>query len=198
MDHGLTDTRAAPLARWADRFAAGSDEARLREVPFLAHVNLRADPSGPAAGRLVRTLGAHLPIEPNTVASTDEYELLWLGPDEWLVVGSERAAGDTIARLAGAFEAEAASIVDVSAQRTVIEVAGARSRDLLAKGCSLDLHPRAFGPGQCAQTLLARAGVIILPRVAAEPTYWVLVRATFAEYLAEWLLDARAEYVQPL
>ena len=35
------------------------------------------------------------------------------------------------------------------------------------KGCSLDLHPRSFRPGQCAQTLLARGG-IILPDTAKE------------------------------
>lgn len=86
------------------------------------------------------------------------------------------------------------SVVDVSAQHTVIELAGSRAREVLAKGCSLDLHPRAFGPGRCAQTLLGRAGVIVLPREGEVPTYWVFVRATFADYLAEWLLDARGEY----
>jgi sarcosine oxidase subunit gamma len=83
--------------------------------------------------------------------------------------------------------------VDVSAQRTVIEVARADARDLLLKGCALDLHPRVFGVGRCAQTLLARAQVVLVPRTD-EPAYRVFVRASFAEYLAEWLLDAAAEY----
>ncbi len=84
------------------------------------------------------------------------------------------------------------AVVDVSAQRTVIELAGPAARELLAKGCSIDLHPRVFGPGQCAQTTLARAPVILLPR--AENAYWVFVRASFAEYCAEFLLDAMTEY----
>lgn len=219
---GLTDTtvntatetaarRVSPLGHFASQFADGPDEVRLREVPFLAQVNLRVDPSGPEAARLAPTLGARLPIEPNTAIRTGEHDVLWLGPDEWLVVGPDGAAeriADAVRNaidgsaesLGGGVGGEAgsvasvASVVDVSAQRTVIEVAGARARELLAKGCSLDLHPRVFGSGQCAQTLLARAGVIVLPRGGPEPVYWVLVRATFAEYLAWWLVDARREY----
>ena len=52
-------------------------------------------------------------------------------------------------------------MTDVSAQRTTLELSAPGARDVLAQGCSLDLHPRAFGPGDCAQTLLARAAVIL-------------------------------------
>ena len=79
-----------------------------------------------------------------------------------------------------------ASIVDVSANRTIIEIGGTRARAVLAKGCSLDLHPRAFAAGQCAQTLLAQAQ-IILQQTAEAPTYRLYVRCSFARYLATWL-----------
>jgi heterotetrameric sarcosine oxidase gamma subunit len=36
-------------------------------------------------------------------------------------------------------------VVDVSAQRTTLRLRGEHARDLLAGGCSLDLHPRVFG-----------------------------------------------------
>ena len=87
--------------------------------------------------------------------------------------------------------AGAAAVVDVSANRTTISIAGPRARDLLAFGCSIDLDPRAFGPGRCAQTMLARAQVIIVPvGPEAEPAFRVLVRPSFAAYLAAWLADA--------
>ncbi len=208
---GLTDTaanaaaarRASPLEHLADRLAAGSDELRLREVPFPAQVNLRTDPEGAGAAQAAAALGTPLPVEPNTVTGSGQLRVLWLGPDEWLVVGPDGSQEGLADRLreaverpgdAGASVAPVASVVDVSAERTVIEVAGPRAREVLAKGCSLDLHPRAFGPGQCAQTLLARTGVILLTREAGEPTFWVFVRSTFADYAAEWLLDARREY----
>jgi sarcosine oxidase, subunit gamma len=150
----------------------------VRELPFLSMVNVRAGSfSSPLPG-------------PNRVGSLNSWDVLWLGPDEWLVVGppGEAPAIEALVRQAGAD-----SVVDVSANRTTVEVAGPNARAVLAKGCSLDLHPRVFGPGQCAQTLLARAQVIVR-QVDAEPTYHVLVRGSFAPYLAEWLADATREF----
>jgi sarcosine oxidase subunit gamma len=93
-------------------------------------------------------------------------------------------------RLAGVLTVGA--LVDVSGQRTILEISGPKAREVLAKGCRLDLHPRVFGAGQCAQTTYAKAPVVLVPR--AGDGYWLLVRASFAEYLAEFLIDAVAEY----
>ncbi len=161
------ELRRSPLAGRGD----------VREIPFLTMVNVRT-----AATAL---LGVPLP-GPNRVASAGRRAILWLGPDEYLVVGPD---GDgVLGELAGE------SVVDVSANRTTIELAGPHARDILEKGMSIDLHPRAFGPGRCAQTLLARAQVI-LRQVDDEPTYHVLVRGSFAPYLAAWLADAASEFV---
>jgi sarcosine oxidase subunit gamma len=139
----------------------------------------------------VRTTGAELlgvPVPaPNRVTTAGERAILWLGPDEYLVVAPD---GDDVAEVTGE------SVVDVSANRTTIELSGPYARDVLEKGMSIDLHPRAFGPGRCAQTLLARAQVVLrqldsLDRT--EPTYHVLVRGSFAPYLADWLVDAAKE-----
>lgn len=42
--------------------------------------------------------------------------------------------------------------------------------------------------------MLARAQVILVCRDTTPPSFWVLVRSSFARYLADWLLDAAAEY----
>lgn len=173
----------SPLADWSGLSAAG---LRLAEIPFVRQVNLRMPAKGPAADAVGVELGTPLPVEPNTVARAGELSVLWLGPDEWLVVG-----GGDEARLRAAVGTEPASVVDVSAQRTTIRVAGASARDLLAHGCSLDLHPSRFPAGRCAQTMLAQAPVILL---SLPDEYRILVRASFARYLAEWLLDAAIEY----
>jgi sarcosine oxidase subunit gamma len=171
----------APLAgALAD---ASGDGVTLCELPFPAQVNVRADAAGAAA------LG--LPLEPDSTARRGEHTVLWLGPDEWLVVGPDGDA-DAIARDLEAAAAGWVSTVDLSANRTVLELSGPRAREVLAKGCTLDLHPRGFPPGRCAQTALARAQVIL---EATEPdTFRIYVRGSFATYLATWLIDAAAEY----
>jgi sarcosine oxidase subunit gamma len=194
-----TTTRRSPLAHTADRFAAVSRTSggtlRLAELPFLTQVNLRIDPKSPAAEVIGLALGVPLPLEPNTVNRGGELAVLWLGPDEWLLVGPPGTAGKLEARLREAVGEEPASVVDVSAQRTTLLVAGPRAAELLAHGCSLDLHPRSFEAGRCAQTTLARAQVVLVPRHERKCGFWVLVRSSFAGYLADWLLDAASEYV---
>jgi sarcosine oxidase subunit gamma len=187
--------RQSPLHGLADRLDAGNDaptSIRLAEVPFLTKLTLRVAPGTAGAEAAGRALGAPPPVAPNTASRNGDIDVLWIGPDEWLVVGPDGAAGRLHGALDDALAAEHATVVDISAHHTVIEVAGAHARDVLLKGCALDLHARAFGPGQCAQTALARAQVVLLARTP--DAYCVCVRASFAEYVAEWLLDAAAEY----
>ncbi|MFC7342960.1 sarcosine oxidase subunit gamma [Saccharopolyspora griseoalba] len=186
----------SPLAARAEVLAESSvpGALRLSEVAFTAQVALRVDPKSPAAERIGTAVGAMLPNQPGQVARTEHLQVLWLGPDEWLLVGPEGSAQQLQSTLNDALGEEHGSVVDVSGHRTIVEVSGPKSRDLLAKGCALDLHRRAFASDQCAQTLLARAGVVLLCRDAELPSYWIFVRASFARYLADWLADAAAEY----
>jgi sarcosine oxidase subunit gamma len=139
--------------------------AVLAEVELDAQVSTRGEPE------------PGFPLEPNTIATVEGRTVLWLGPDEWLVLGGREEDYP-----------RAAAAVDVSANRAVFELSGADAVDVLAQGCSLDLHPSAFAPGSCAQTLLARAQVILVR--PDERRFLVLVRPSFASYLRAWLEDA--------
>jgi len=135
--------------------------AVLREVELDAQVSLRGEP----------------PMAPNTIAG----DALWLGPDEWLVLGGrEQDSPDALAA------------VDVSANRVCLELAGPGAADVLSCGCALDLHPSVFPPGRCAQTLLARAQVILYR--TDEHTFRLLVRPSYADYLRAWLRDAMVDW----
>jgi sarcosine oxidase subunit gamma len=168
--------------------------ARVRELPFLAQLDLRADPAdADLMARLTRALGARPPTEPNTAIVSDDgtRHVLWLGPDEWLIVAEPETGPALESDIRDAIGDGRGALVDVSANRTTLSVSGPRARDLLAFGCSIDLDERRFKPGMCVQTLLARANVIIVPvGPAVEPAFRVLVRPSFAVYLAAWLTDA--------
>ena len=187
--------RTALDARAADLAAASGAGLTLRETPPLAMVNLRVAPGSDAARRAADALGATLPGA-NAVAPASQGAVLWLGPDEFLVVAGDGAAPGVVALLTEALAGDPGSVVDVSAARAGVDVAGPQAGDLLAKGCSIDLHPRAFPPGRCAQTLLARANVVLwhLGEPSRDGGYRVLTGASFAGYLADWLIDAAGEY----
>ena len=189
----LSMLRRGPLAYLADRLAAASDPSivSLSEVPFVSMVSLRVNPVSPAAARVAAVLGDPLPTACGEVTGTDSQHALWLGPDEWLVV----LATDAVAmadQLTAAVGEEPGLVLDVSANRTVLELAGPRARAVLEKGCPVDLHPRSFGPGHAVNTTLARVPVLLWQ--TDDETYRLLPRSSFADYVARWLLAAMVEF----
>ena len=174
--------RAADLARVA---AETEGASTVVEIPFLAQVDLRIE-AGEAGRR-----GLALPHERSTVIRADDRATLWLGPNEWLMLGPPGTVAEIAADLWAALEGAHCSIVDVGASRAWLELAGAGSRELLSKGCSLDLHPRHWRLGTCAQTMLARAQVV-LEQIDEDATR-IGVRPSFGDYLVDWLLDAAGQ-----
>ncbi|WP_019854598.1 sarcosine oxidase subunit gamma [Actinopolyspora mortivallis] len=193
----VTAERHSPLEHRVAEFERsavhGPRGVRLAEEPFLTQLDLRMPPSGTALRAVSEELGLPVPAA-NRVSGDERQGLLWLGPDEWLLVAEEGRAGELLGVVRSAQQGEAGSAVDVSANRTTLRLSGPMAREVLEKVCSVDLHPRAFSTGHCAQTLLGRA-VAVLWQVGREPEYRVLVRCSFANYLADLLLDAMAEFL---
>jgi sarcosine oxidase, subunit gamma len=185
----------------ATRFAATVDPSTLpgtglslAELAVPGQINLRGQASNPAFLAAAGTvLIARLPVNPNTVQTAGDLTILWLGPDEWLILTPPGAEAGIIARLREVLAPVHAAVTDVSGNRARLRLSGPNARDVLAKGCSLDLHQRRFAPGQCAQTLIVRADAI-LHQIDDRPTYDIFPRRSFAEYLWMWLADAMAEY----
>jgi sarcosine oxidase subunit gamma len=175
---GVDPLARSPLADRAEDLAA----VAAVEVGFLAQVNLRID----AALAAARTALA-LPAAPNTWRLAGGRETLWLGPDEWLLVAEPGSAPAILEELERSLGGVHHCVVDVSASRAVVELAGGNRIDLLSRGCGLDLHPRSWRDGACAQTLLARVPVLLQER---EQATRVFVRASFAGHLVDWLQRA--------
>lgn len=169
-------------------------EVVLGERAHRCQVDLRGDPADLLfLSAVENATRITLPVAPNTVAASGELKALWLGPDEWLIVGPPGREAELVEFLHGELANQHAAVVDVSEARTVIVVAGPRARELLAKGTSLDLHPRVFGPGRCAQSGIARTNMI-LEQIDERPTFEVYVLNSFADYLWRWLELAAAGY----
>jgi len=189
----LETLRRSPLAHLARRLSdeSQSDVIALRERAFLGMVGVRVAPDSLAAERMAGVLGAPLPTTCGQTTVADGHTGLWLGPDEWLVV----SAGDPLAltaRLEEALDSDPGLVTDLSANRTVLELDGPRARAVLEKGCPVDLHPRAFAPGRAVTTTLARVPLLLWQ--TGDQSYRLLPRASFADYVARWLLDAMTEF----
>jgi sarcosine oxidase, subunit gamma len=191
--------RESPLVRFERQrqpasAAQGERGVTAWERAFCGHVNLRGDPADPDFLAAVRgVLGCALPLVPNTVAYSGNGTVFWLGPNEWLIVVPDGSANPLMVDLQQALHGQFIAVTEVSGGQTIVVLRGKQVRALLAKGCPLDFHPRAFGPGQCAQSHLAKAPILLHQR-DDEPTFELIMRRSFADYLWLWLLDAADEY----
>ena len=166
----------------------------IQEYPFFTHINLRGDASAPGfAEAVTAATGVTLPQDPNTCVSNDRWHALWLSPDEWLLMGPE--GDDLTSVLAGRLEPLLHALTEVSGGQTILRVGGDAWRDVLASACTFDLHPRVFGEGAGGQTVVAHANVV-LNYVSDDPrgeALDIVVRRSFADHLARWLMDAADE-----
>jgi heterotetrameric sarcosine oxidase gamma subunit len=135
----------------------------------------------------VRADAEALPFEApdaNRATSWRGRDVLWLGPDGWLVVG-EPGTEDAITRESEeALATRHRSVIDVSANRTVLDLTD--GLELLSTGCGIDLDPSTWRPGMCAQTLFGGAQVILHQR--DERTTRIFVRPSFAGYVVARLI----------
>ncbi|MEX0694371.1 MAG: sarcosine oxidase subunit gamma family protein [Rhodospirillales bacterium] len=197
----------SPLAHLALDARAEADAARsgtgvvMREIPCRGLINIRGDAADAAFTDAVRkAVRITPPTEANTVAGkASTTRIMWLGPDEWLVITRPEAAERALKVLQKNLKVNGlhAAVTDTTHARTCIEISGPSARDVLRKGCSIDLHPARFGPGQCAQTIVSKVGVMLTQTAAArngDPTYELYVLRSFSTYLWTWLEDAAQEY----
>lgn len=212
--------RHSPLGSYADRFDASALD--VAEEPYATQLVLRLDPTTPAAAAVEDVLGVALPVANRSGNPAGPLTVVWLGPDEWLVTLPEPTPtfpGPTptspestptspepveglAGRLAAILHPVGGAVVEVSGQRTTVRLRGPLAREVLAKGCSVDLHPRVARTGLAVQTMVAHAAVVLVVLDPGEVEDGrtapldcrLLVRSTFAAYLADWLLDAALEY----
>ncbi|GAA4917273.1 sarcosine oxidase subunit gamma [Actinomycetospora succinea] len=187
-------TLVHPLEGRRDALAAASVGTLLSldlEAPVAA-VDLRVDPDGSGPAAVGAAVGAALPARPDTWTALPSGLALRLGPDEWLLTSTTADPQDWEFHVDETASAHGGMAVDVSAQRTSVRVRGTAARDLLAFGCSLDLRPAAFPRGRCAQTLLGQAAVVLVAYDVDDLA--LIVRSSFAGYVADWLVDAAAEF----
>ncbi|MGZ2223591.1 sarcosine oxidase subunit gamma [Glutamicibacter nicotianae] len=191
-----TDVRRSPAQHLAAQMEAASVDGRvsLREIAFTTQISLRSAPGGAAHAALSAATGVGLPATVGQVAGdVSGTAVLWLGPDEFLATSPENA--ELAGALAAALGDEPGQVVDLSANRSVLELEGPDAPLVLRKSCPADLHPRAFGVNQAITTSLANIPVLLWR--TGETSWRIFPRASFTEHTVHWLIDAMAEFAAP-
>ena len=167
--------------------AASSPQVVLAELRIGAAWNVQG---GAGVGaEVARGFGVVLDPAPNSVTASAALTSLWLGPQSWLLVSAGPL--DDFATRRDALQAAGGALFDVSASRVAFAVGGARTLDVLAAGCPLDLHPDMFAPGRCAQSVFARVGALY---ARAASGVVVMVPRSFGRDVWHGLCESAREY----
>jgi len=195
----MADPGRRPPLSHREPIEAGAGVLAIAEHPFVTRHILRAAPAA-AAAPVREALGLALPVKPLSVVSKGATAILWLGPDEWMIVGGADAGGGPLAVLGKALAGAHHQLVEVSDAYTAIEVSGAKARAAMMKLTTLDLDARAFKARQVAGSLFGRANAWLwLERdtKADGPRFHLIVRASLADYLWCVLAEAGREWGMP-
>ncbi len=141
-----------------------------------------------------RLFGVTFPATPNTVAKSEALTVLWLGPTSWLLVASEVASLTDFPSRRDVLNAAGGALFDVGASRVAWTISGAHAGAILAKGCPLDFHPRAFVEGACAQSVLGHVNALFYRRRSAPSEFVVMVARSFGRDVWRSLCISAAPY----
>lgn len=121
---------------------------------------------------------------------------LWMGPDEYLLLGAARtdleAQAATIDALESSLRDLPHALVDISHRQFALEVSGAHASTILSGACPLDLDGGEFPVGMCTRTVLAKAD-IVLWRIR-DDAFHLEVWRSFGGYVTGLLREIALEF----
>lgn len=142
-----------------------------------------------AQNRFSEVLGMDIPLIANTATVHDTYSVLWLGPEEWLLIVPEGDEDHIASELSYDTVDGGAVAIIVSDHYGIITIQGSETAEVLAQACGIDMHPQEFSIGQCCRCAFARTTAIVRP-LDSQGTYELIVESSYAQYAEDWLSRA--------
>ena len=162
---------------------------KIQELSFVKKINLRLDPNDKGCvSSSSKILGTMLPTKANTYSTNAINEkIMWLGPDEWLIVSDDDDAFLKLLNEIGDLEA---SVTDVSENRTIIRIRGRDVYVLLSKFLVLDLEKNLPTNLSCAQTLFVKVPVLLVRNhYDGTPEIDIFTNRSHANYIYNLIVD---------
>lgn len=156
------------------------------ELPHLGYIVLRGKADDSAFMDAVATvLGQAVPTQPRQVVQAPQGVVVWMSPDEWLLVCPRTQRDALLGALTAALKGVFAQVVDNSGGFTTLRLAGPDHLMLLRQLGPYDFEGQAIGT--VASTVMSKTSVMVV-RTDASGVLLVF-RRSFADYL--WCLIER-------
>ena len=190
--------RLSPLLPTSDEYIVDYKNLRLQERKALSAIQVLTfnGKHQDAAKAISKALGMECSTEAGVSTSDGQTQVSWNGPNSWMIIASDEESGRAYGELFKSLQdavGDLGAVVDQSHGRSGLRLSGPRARQVMAKNTAIDLHPRAFSPGQCAMTSVAHMNATII-QVDDAPTYDLFVIRSLARSFAHAIEHACHEF----
>ncbi|MGC1520952.1 MAG: sarcosine oxidase subunit gamma family protein [Steroidobacteraceae bacterium] len=163
----------------------------MKALPPAMRFILHAD--APARAAAAPVWGVECPEEACRAKLQGSRAALWMGPDEYLLIGTDEEARETaFSSLDSALGQMPHALVDVSHRQFALELSGPHAADILSGACPLDLDLGEFPTGMCTRTVLAKADIVLWR--TGEAVFHLEVWRSFSGYVSGLIREIAGEF----
>lgn len=173
--------------------AQAVDDSRgvwANEIPLLGYISLRGNSGDPAfVEKIAAVTGVPLPVEPCSFAVANGIKVLWLSPDEWMIVGGRHRLAEMTGSLKAGLQGLRSQVADNSGGYTQLLLHGHNALDVLQHASVYDFA--SLRSGRVVGTTFGKSSVYA-HRVGEG--FCLVLRRSFADYIWRYLVRAAAPY----
>ena len=165
------------------------DLLQISEVKNLAIIQIVQYKRSKIQLGAIQIEGLGFPIENSKVESNQETRILWNAPRTWLIISKKENIINIIKEKC---TDENFAITDISHSRAVIQIKGLQAREILKKGCPLNINE--FKTNNCAGTVFHGISIVVDLIDNNPDTFNLLTLRSFGESFYHHITDAALEF----
>ena len=160
-----------------------SEVKNLKIIQLVQYKKSKIQPSTIKIGDL------DLPLESPKVTTNKETRILWNAPRTWLIISSKK---NIVSSIKDKCDNENFAVTDISHSRAVIQIKGLQAKEVLKKGCPININE--IQVNNCAGTVF-NGITIVVDCVNNNPdTFNLLALRSFGETFYHHITDSALEF----
>ena len=162
---------------------------QISEVKNLTIIQLVQYKRSKIQPNTIKLENLDLPLENPKVTANKETRILWSAPRTWLIISSKK---NIINNIKDKCNHENFAVTDISHSRAVIQIKGLQAKEVLKKGCPININE--IQVNNCAGTVF-NGITIVVDFVNNNPdTFNLLALRSFGETFYHHITDAALEF----
>ena len=168
---------------------SGKRLLEISEVKNLSIIQLVQYKKSKIQPNTIKLEDLELPLDSPKVKANKETRILWSAPRTWLIISSKK---NIISNIKDKCDHENFAVTDISHSRAVIQIKGLQAKEVLKKGCPININE--IQVNNCAGTVFNGITVVVDFVNNNPDTFNLLALRSFGETFYHHITDAALEF----